>query len=232
MNRVGHFRNAIPFEPGTPARRYVFSPELVTISDPQCAGAEAMRSLRAHILAQHVHAGRRALAVCAPGAGVGCTFVAANLAVALAQVGIKTLLIDADLRCPGLGELFQCDAPGGTGLGSCLAEPGGRVGDYLEPNVLPNLSLLRAGVACRNAQELLATDWFEEVVNTCLRDHEVTILDTPPANLYADARRVCTVAGYSLIVARRNVSHVADVRTLQAQIISDHGSVIGSVLNA
>lgn len=225
---------AAPFEAASsaPARRYVFSPDLVTISEPLSSSAESMRSLRTHILAQHVQAGRRALAVCAPSEGVGCTFVAANLAVALAQVGIKTLLVDANLRNPGLDDLFQGDPPGEGGLSGCLARPGARVGDHVDADVLPNLSIFRAGPASSNAQELLATDWFERVINFCLRDHDITILDTPPANLYADVRRVSTVAGYSLIVARRHKSLLADVRTLSAQIQTANGAVIGAVLNA
>src|SRR5690348_13376785 len=58
------------------------SPELVTLRAPLSPGAEAIRALRTHVLAQHIHAGRRGLVVCAPSVDVGCTFVAANLAVA------------------------------------------------------------------------------------------------------------------------------------------------------
>jgi len=217
--------------------RYVFSQDLVTLSEPLSASAEAIRALRTHVLAQHIHAGRRALAICGPSEGVGCTFVAANLAVALAQVGINTLLVDGDLRNPAMGELFrrqdsETDAAASRGLSGCLASPGSRVGDFLEVDVLPNMSLLRAGPPTGNAAELLATEWFERVMNFCLRDHDITIFDTPPANLYADARRISTVAGYSLIVARRNRSLVADVRALANQITSDHGAVIGTVMNA
>ena len=96
---------------------YSFSPSLVMVSSPGDAAAEAIRALRTHIMAQHIQEGRRALAVCAASAGVGCTFIASNLAVALSQIGVKTLLIDADLRRPGRRPLYRL-AHQGPGLGS------------------------------------------------------------------------------------------------------------------
>ena len=54
---------------------------MVLVSEPMGARAEGMRAIRTHIMAQHVERGRRALAICAPNRGVGCTFIAANLAV-------------------------------------------------------------------------------------------------------------------------------------------------------
>lgn len=208
-----------------------FSPDLVTLSAPLGGGAEAIRALRTHILAQHIQAGRRALAICAPSLGVGCTFVAANLAVALAQVGLKTLLVDADLRAPMINRLIIPSAPP-AGLSTCLASPGSRVGDFIDDDLLPNLSVFYAGEAAANAQELLAREWFEDVMNHCLREYEVTIIDTPPANTCADARRISNIVGYSLIVARRNKSLVADVKTLAEQLIDDHVKVVGTLMNA
>src|SRR5207302_11461126 len=85
--------NATP--PGPPS-------SIVMLSDPQGSAAEAIRVLRARVQSEHLQLGRRALAVCSVGAGVGCTFVAVNLAVALGQIGIKTLLVDANLRNPAV----------------------------------------------------------------------------------------------------------------------------------
>jgi protein-tyrosine kinase len=208
------------------------SRRLVTLSAPLSAGAESIRALRTHVLGQHLNAGRRGLAICAPSIDVGCTFVAANLAVAIAQVGVKTLLIDGDLRRPMVQQLIEPAATTTGGLTACLSESGSRIGDFIDDDVLPNLSVMYAGAAAANAQELLARDWFEDVMNHCMRDHEFTIIDTPPANICADARRISHIAGYSLVVARRNKSLVADVRTLVEQLIDDQVRVIGTLMNA
>jgi tyrosine-protein kinase Etk/Wzc len=215
-----------------PVEEPPFSRNLVTLSAPLSPGAEAVRALRTHVLGQHVQAGRRAIAMCGPSVGVGCTFVAANLAVAIAQVGIKTLLIDGDLRAPGINGLIKPTLSDAAGLGRCLAEPGSRVGEFIDDDVLPNLSIMYAGPPAENAQELLAREWFERVMSHCMRDYDFTIIDTPPANTYSDSRRIGNVAGYALVVARRNTSLVADVKTLVEQLIDDDVQVIGTIMNA
>ena len=97
---------------------------------------------------------------------------------------------------------------------------------------MPNLSVLYAGASAQNPQELLARDWFEDVSNLCLREHDMTIFDTPPANSFSDARRIADVAGYALIVARRNKTLVADLKILVDQLTDDGVTVIGALMNA
>jgi capsular exopolysaccharide synthesis family protein len=182
------------------------------------------------MVAQHVDEGRRAVAVCAASAGVGCTFIAVNLAVAMAQIGLKTLLIDANLRSPGIEAMIP---PSGArdGLRQCLASRDVGFSDCIEAEVITNLSVMYSGGAAPNPQELLAGDRFKALMEYCLRDFDVTIVDTPPANSCSDARRVSTIVRYSLIVTRRNQTFIADVRALTAQLQGDHARVIGTVLN-
>lgn len=207
-----------------------FARELVTVTDPQGARAEAVRALRTHLIAQHVQGGRRALAICAPSAEVGCTFIAANLAVALSQVGIKTLLIDADLRNPMIDQFIVPEATT-PGLRDCLASSEVSFSEAITAEVLPNLSVMFAGGVAPNPQELLGDERFRDLMEVCLRDFDMTIVDTPPANTSADARRISNVVGYGLVVARRDMSLVDDVRTLVGELQDDHAIVVGMVLN-
>lgn len=212
------------------AGAYEFSSSLVTIANPQSRATEAIRALRTHIMAQHVHEGRRALAFCAPSAGAGCSFIAANLAVALSQTGLNTLLIDGDLRRPSIQNYIRPRrmAPG---LAHYLATADADFGACVDAEVMPDLSVMYAGDATKNPQELLASERFKSLIDSCLRDFDVTIIDTPPANTYADARRISTLVGYALIVTGRDRTYVADVKTLAAQLQADHARVIGTVLN-
>jgi protein-tyrosine kinase len=210
---------------------FEFSPNLVALLSPLSPSSESIRAIRTHLLAQHVQVGRRALAICATGVGSGATFMATNLAIAAAQAGLQVLLVDADLREPGVQDLIKPAQPV-QGLTECLSVPDAQAADYIQQNVLPGLSVLYAGHAALNAQELLATDRFGQTVNACLRDYDLTIIDTPPSNRFADVRRIANVAGYALIVARRNKSFVPDVKVLAEQLQSDNAVVIGTVLNA
>lgn len=209
---------------------FAFSDDLITLSDPQGQSAEYIRALRTQVMAQHLEAGRRALVVCEAAPRLGATFVASNLALSLAQAGIDTLLIDGNLRAPSVQHVIRPsrELPG---LRDCLSSAGTAVGDYVQENVLPNFSVMFSGGPAPNAQELLARGSFEQVINACMRDFTMTIIDTPPANSCADCRRIASVAGYSLIVSRRHKGLVEDVKTLAGQLRAAHSTVIGTVLN-
>jgi capsular exopolysaccharide synthesis family protein len=202
---------------------------LITLSDQSAHASEAIRQLRTHVMARHVQQGHRALAVCAASEGVGCTFVAANLAVALSQIGVNTLLIDADMRSPAILNAFNYSAPKAD-LKKALSSDV-NFDDCIETEILPCLSILFSGDPVADAQELLAGARFEALMNYCLREFDATIVDTPPANRYSDVRRVSTVVGYSLIVTRRHKSLISDVKHLMEQLRGDKAEVIGTVLS-
>ena len=143
---------------------------------------------------------------------------------------MSTLLIDADLRHPGMDTLIRASNPE-RGLRQCLASSDPSFSKSIESEVLPNLSMMYAGGAAPNAQELLASDRFRALMDFCLREFDATIVDTPPANSCSDVLRIATVAGYCLIVARRNKSYVEDVKTLSRQLQANHARVVGTVLN-
>ncbi|MDB5424554.1 MAG: epsG [Phenylobacterium sp.] len=213
-----------------PDRSYEFSPDLVTLTPARPAEAEAIRTMRTHVMARHLEDGRRGLAMCAASRDAGCTFMATNLAASLAQIGIKTLLIDGDLRAPGVERLIRPLIPTG-GLLQCLTSPELHPHDQIHSEVLPNLSVLYAGGTTDNAQELLGSASFSALIDRCLRDFEFTLIDTPPTNRCADARRIISVVGYGVIVARRNVSFMNDIATLASELQEDGASVVGTVLN-
>jgi capsular exopolysaccharide synthesis family protein len=203
----------------------------VVVSDPYGEVAESIHALRARIQSQHIEAGRRALAICGPTPEVGCTFIAVNLAAALAQVGVKTLLVDGNLRAPSVQTYFSPELAG-PGLDGCLTNPSAPIAEFIHDNILPNLDVLIAGEPDRNSHELLAGDGFPELINVCMRDYDMTIVDTPPANSCADALRISTVVGFSLIVARKQRTLVSDVRVLADQLKKERARAIGTVMNS
>lgn len=207
-----------------------FAPSLVMLSNPSGAAAEAIRALRTHLAAQHVQEGRRALSICGPSRNGGCTFTATNLAIAFAQAGLKTLLIDADMRNPGVEQLIRPSGPV-RGLADYLSSRDADLSEDVASDVMPELSVMFSGGPSASPQELLASDRFKDLIDFNMREYDLTIVNTPPANTCADARRVSTVVGYSLVVARRNITFVDDIKTLIGQLHADHARVIGTVLN-
>lgn len=206
------------------------SDEIIVLSDPVSPQAEALRLLRTQIIAQHIGAGRRAFAVTAATDGSGKTFIAANLAVALSQVGIKTLLIDANMRNPRIDQVFGLD-PNGPGLSTYLTMQANRPERVVYPGVMANLAVVPSGPPVPRPQELLSGARFRIGVDILLRQYDVAIFDTPAANENADALTVAAVLGYALIVARRDQAYFRDVQALSQQLSAARATVIGSVLN-
>lgn len=204
--------------------------ERVVALDPARPGGDMIVALAHEVVDQHVRLGRRGLALCGAARGAGVTFVAANLAVALAQAGVSTLLVDANLEAPDLQTLIA-PPEAGPGLSELLADPELTLHDAVRTDVLPGLSVLFAGAELPEGIDGLGGERFRELAQRCLRDYDCTIFDTPPANRSAGARMVAVETGYALLVARRNVSFAEDLGTLTAQLAQDEVLIIGSVLN-
>lgn len=214
---------------GSPDTAAVLEYQLV-LSDPTGIEAESIRALRTRIIAQHLREGRRALAMCAASAGSGCSFMAVNLATALAQIGIKTALVDANLRDPAIGAAFGID-PAKPGLADYLSSGEIDLDAIIHPSKLEQLSVIPAGHVEHSPQELLSSEQFREVVTQLLREFDITIFDTTASNTCADAQRVANVAGYALIVARKDSTYMRDVTTLTRTLRADRTNVVGCVLN-
>ncbi|MCF8708558.1 CpsD/CapB family tyrosine-protein kinase [Rhizorhapis sp. SPR117] len=219
-----------PPEPGVQPQFHL-SKGIILAADGDGPRAEALRSLRTQLMERHLKRGRRAIAVCGPGEGVGTSFMAANLAFAFARAGVRTLLIDTNLRCPAIHQFIVPGQPV-SGLDQCLSLQGASFADAVQNDVITNLSVIYSGGPATDALEKLSGPRFQPLMDMCIRDFDVCIVDTPPANRYADALRITAVAGYGLIVLRKHVSFVQDVDTLTAQIGATGARVIGAVLNA
>lgn len=211
-------------------RRREVSDELVVVHDERSLRSESIRLLRTQIIAQHIRSGRRGLAFVSAVDNSGCSYLVANLAASLSQVGIKTLLIDANMRNPRIDQFFGLD-PMAPGLSSFLSLQVARPERVVHANVLPSLSVMTAGPPVARPQELLSGSRFRDGTNTLLREYDLVLFDTPASNANADALTIGAAAGYALIVARRNYSYFNDVTTIIDQLAAARCPVIGSVLN-
>lgn len=204
--------------------------ESVMVTAPHTTEAESIRALRTRLVAQHLREGRRSLAISAAAGESGCTYIAVNLAVAMAQAGIRTALVDTNLRDPMVADLcgLPLDMPG---LAEYLADETIAMSEIVDTDSLPNLAVIGGGDSPENPQELLSGARFRGLADQLLREYDLTIFDTAPANICSDGLRVATMAGFSLIVTRKHKSYVADVKTLAKQLRADRSVVVGSILN-
>lgn len=212
-----------------PGNRRV-SCELVVAHEPFDRSAEQLRALRTQLLIRWANEAvrRRHLAIVSPGPAEGRSYLAANLAVAFAQLGDRTLLIDCDLRRPRQHHIFG--VPDRTGLSALLA---GRA-DHSAILPLPELGrlwLLPAGARPPNPQELLSRDTLAALLDDLQAQFDVVLLDTPPACLYADAQTVAYRAGSALVVARKDHTRLDDTAHVIGELADMGIRTVGTVYN-
>jgi chain length determinant protein tyrosine kinase EpsG len=204
------------------------NPALVAAHKPFDAAAEAIRGLRSQLLLRWFTDRRKALAVSGPRAAAGTSTIAANLAICFAQLGRRTLLVDANLRAPRLADLFGVH--GGHGLSDVLGgrcRPGDAIGTVTP---FAQLALLTAGPVPPNPQELLGRAGFPFLLETSRAAYDVVIVDTPPALEYSDAPLIAAVTTGYLLVARRHRTRLADLERVRGAMTPTGATLIGTVI--
>lgn len=206
------------------------SRNVVSAFRPFGAFAEQMRSLRTRLgmLQAANPLLPRTIAVLSAMPGEGRSFVAANLAVAFAQMGERTLLIDADLRAPTQHLLFNL--PARVGLSNMLL---GRAGPECMTRVphFFDLSVLTAGSTPPNPQELLSRSRFATLLSEAAEAFDVVIVDSPALSRCADAQIIGARAGTSVLVTRTRKTDAKLLRRAHAALRECGANVVGSVLN-
>ena len=216
--------------PYAPEERRKVNPELVSLNQPFSHQAESFRAVRSQLMMRLFNEGepRRALAIVSPDSGDGKTYFAANLAVALAQLGGRTLLVDADLRGPRQHEVFNVSNEAGlSGILSGRAET--KVVQQV-PDV-PSLFLLPVGITPPNPLELIERPAFGLLMRELISKFDHVIVDTPAAVYGADSAAIAARCGAALVIARKDVSRVGALRDMVVQLSGSPAKLAGVVMN-
>jgi receptor protein-tyrosine kinase len=221
-------KRSYPFIDGYASQ--IRSSELVTALDPFGEPAAAFRDARTEILmnGRGDEQATRCICVVSPNAGEGRSFVTANLAVSLSQLGSRTLLVDADLRHPRQHELFG--VPNQWGLSSYLGGDTNRL-HAQSVNSIPGLYVLTAGPAVRGAVELLHRPALRALLHRLSERFDHVLIDTPAIAQYPDARLVAEAAGAALIVGCTGKVALEDLDRLVLMLEQSSTSVAGILMN-
>jgi capsular exopolysaccharide synthesis family protein len=162
----------------------------------------------------------------------GKSTLSSNLAVALAEIHKRVLLIDADLRRPRMHHIFEVDNE--TGLVDLLRrrEPlQGHLNGSVSPTAVPNLSLMPSGQAGHGDPTLLHSRRIAEVVDQARKEYDVVLIDTPPMLTMADARVIARYTDGVILVTRANQTSRDAIRDGFRRFTEDGTRVIGTILN-
>lgn len=201
------------------------------VSDP--ITAEAFKSLRTTLNLLCKNPGPHCLLMASAEPGEGKTFCAINAAVAFAQTGLKTLLVDADLRTAGIGAHFKKAAPLAPGLSDYLTGHAS-FEEVIQPTECKQMYLAGAGRQCESPSELLAQESLSRFLEKAGKLYERIVIDIPALEavsdglqLVAHAQAVCLV-----IQAGKTSEHfvVAAINKLKAAGVAPIGFILNGAL--
>lgn len=196
-------------------------------------GAEAFAGIRAKIMASVKDNYRLCLLITSAGPREGKTITATNLAIAFAHTGIRTLLVDFDMRRPKVNSVF-----GLPENGPCLLEVLGK-GDTHDfprlpaPTDCPNLFIVSNHASREHsAAEIMGRLVVKDFIAWARSSYELVILDSPPFGVVSDALVLAGMADGSLFVSRPGVTHRHALRNAVEQFSEAGVPLLGVIVNA
>ena len=202
---------------------------LSTIRDtPISPIAEAYRSFRTALQFSTDHGAPKTLVVTSPRPGEGKSTTSIALAVNFAQLGMRVLLIDADMRNPSAHRVLKLD--NAIGLANYLA--GASVApDAFQKTEIPGLTFMATGPLPPNPAELLAGPKMLTLVSLARENFDVVIFDAPPILGLADAPLLASIAAGTLLVLGSGESRRGVVKASLKRLHFARARVVGAVLN-
>jgi tyrosine-protein kinase len=185
--------------------------------------AESYRGLRANLQYLAVRRPVRTILVTSAAPQQGKTTVTANLAVAIARSGANTMIVEGDLRRPGLTEAFGLE-PRAVGLTSVLvgvAESDLGIRELALPGEsgageLGRVSLLPSGPLPPNPSELLSSVQMSELLDGLAAENDYVLVDSPPLLLVSDALELARLVDGVILVVRRNRARTDEAKELRS----------------
>lgn len=172
---------------------------LVMLEGPESKGAEGFRTLRAALSMLGRVEDRRVFLFTSAVPQEGKTFSSVNYAASLAQLGLKTLLIDGDLRRPKVATTLNGQSDDSPGVTDYLTGQKS-LKDVVHPTELSNLFYIAGGTLAPNPAELLARDGLSTLINEALKTYDRVVVDSAPVHAVSDtllmakhAQTVCLV---------------------------------------
>ena len=212
---------------GDRARSEIY--RLAALLYPRSSAAEAYRALRTNIEFAAVDAPIRTLLVTSSIPGEGKTITASNLAVVFAQAGRRVLLVDADLRKPGVHVVF--DLPNAHGLTTLLRSDAVSLDAIAKATEQENLRILTTGPLPPNPAELLGSLRMGTVLERLKASGDLVIFDSPPLQAVTDSAILSSFVDRTLFVIDARHSRRRTVRLAREALARAGANVVGAVLN-
>jgi capsular exopolysaccharide synthesis family protein len=203
--------------------------KLLADLNPSGPAAESYRLLRSNLRFASVDRQLRSLVVTSAVGDEGKSLTAANLAISMAQSGLRTVLVDADLRKPSQASQFM--VPGREGLSTVLVGIENLDAATHETDI-ENLWLITSGERPPNPAELVLSASMRNIHRVLTTRFDLVVYDSPPVLAAVEAAELAALADGVIVVVRANSTPKDAVRQAVDQLRHAHANVFGTVLNA
>ena len=203
--------------------------QLATLLYPRGPAAEAYRTLRTNLAFASVDQPVRSLLVTSSIPSEGKTTTASNLAVAFAQAGRKVILLDADLRKPGVDKLFVMSNK--WGLTTLLGSDDVTIADIAQLTEQENLRIVTTGPLPPNPAELLASQRMRTILTQLAAQADLVIVDSPPLQAVTDAAILASITDGTLLVIDSGRTRRAATQHGREALAKADARVLGVALN-
>lgn len=191
--------------------------------------AEGVRQLRVALATKIQQAGHRSVLVVPAAPRSGATTLVTNLAEAVSRADAKVLILDANLRRPGIHRLFNLDAA--PGLADVLAKTT-EADDALCKTDNPNLDVMTVGSREHRVFERLSTESMSELLARFEARYDLVLLDVAPAQVAGDAAGLANRVGGVVLVTRALAEKRGLIARLKNELAGTNAEFLGVVVNA
>jgi capsular exopolysaccharide synthesis family protein len=209
-------------------KQHYLSHGQVVCRRPKSAVAEAYRTIRTAVFFGSVKRQAKLMLVTSPAPGDGKSTLVSNLAIAMAQAGQRTLVVDADFRRPVQHKIFEADA--GRGMSDILIRRC-TIDEAVQPGPVKGLDILPCGTEVPNPSELLNSDAFAQVLSELSERYARIVIDSPPVGPVADGQILATMCDVVLLVLRAEQSTRRQSRHARDALLSVGAHILGVILN-
>ncbi|MDX2227233.1 MAG: polysaccharide biosynthesis tyrosine autokinase [Verrucomicrobiae bacterium] len=202
--------------------------DMMALEDKSSIGAEAIRAVRVALKLRTDADNLRCIMTTSTIPSEGKSFISSNLSISFAQTGLKTLLIDADLRRPSVHSGFRI--LNNSGLGNILAGQC-QWRDTLQECKVPGLHVITAGTNRTDPHELLSQPLVGELINEMLQEYDRVIVDSTPLTAVSDALTLVPFVHGIIYVVKSGTVRRGLVSNCIQRLVDVSAPIIGVVLN-
>lgn len=203
--------------------------EVFVHREPKSIASESIRGLRSNLLFSKADHMPQVILMTSAVPKEGKTFVAVNLASAMAQAGCKTLFIGSDMRRPRSHKILG--VANEAGLSSILSGVSGTEA-VIRNTDIPNLDIITAGPVPPNPSELLGSKRMPELIGTLRERYEYIVIDTPPSIAVTDAAIMAQHVDGVVVITKAFSTPKELVRSAIEGLQKINAKIFGVVLNS